>query len=118
MKENLKSKETWKRGLFMLLFAVIYGIAEVLLVAVALFQFLSRLFTGEVNRRLLNFGQSLATYIYQIALFVTFRSDDRPYPFDAWPKGAPAGPPKPRRRRTKTASGAPEAAPEGGEEGA
>jgi hypothetical protein len=43
------------------------------------------LFTGATNARLREFGQSLAVFIYQIVLFVTFNSDERPFPFGPWP---------------------------------
>ncbi len=89
VKQNLKEKQTWLRGLYMLLFAVFYSIAEVVIVVVILFQFLLKLFTGKTNQRLLTLGQSLSTYLYQVMLFQTFNSSDYPYPFSAWPKGAP-----------------------------
>ena len=89
IKENLKQQSTWIRGLFMLLFSIFYVLAEILLVIVVVFQFLLKLLTGEVNGRLLKLGQSLATYIYQIIQFVTFNSDNRPFPYGPWPKGQP-----------------------------
>ena len=73
----------------MLLFAIFYSIAEVVLFAVVVFQFLLKLFTGETNARLRKLAQSLATYIYQIIQFLGFNSDYQPYPFGAWPKGEP-----------------------------
>lgn len=78
------------RGLYILLFTFFYGIAEVVLFAVVVFQFLLTLFTGKTNERLLKLGQSLGTYIYQIVLYITFNSEHQPYPFGAWPKG-PSG---------------------------
>lgn len=87
--ENLKQQSTWIRGLYMLLFAIFYSLAEFVLIAVVVFQFLLKLFTGETNPRLLKLGQSLATYIYQIIEFLTFNSDYQPYPFGAWPKKQP-----------------------------
>ena len=90
VKKNLKQQSTWIRGLYMLLFALLYGIAEVVLFAVVVFQFLLKLLTGEHNPRLLKLGQSLATYIYQIIQFLTFNSEYQPYPFGAWPKGEPS----------------------------
>ena len=89
VKENLKSQSTWMRGLYMLLFIVFSTIAEIVLAAVIIFQFLLKLFTGEVNDRLLKLGQSLSTYLYQIFLFMCFNSEYHPYPFGAWPKGEP-----------------------------
>lgn len=88
--ENLKQQSTWMRGLYMLLFAVLYSLAEFVLIAVVVLQFLLKLFTGETNPRLLKLGQSLASYIYQIIEFLTFNSDYQPYPFGAWPKKQPA----------------------------
>ncbi len=89
IKANLKQQTIWLRGLYMLMFALFYSVAEFVLIAVAVFQFLFILFTGKNNPRLLRLGQSLATYIYQILQFLTFNSDYQPYPFDEWPKGKP-----------------------------
>jgi hypothetical protein len=89
LKAHLKERSTWLRGLYMLLFAIFYTIAEVVITAVVVFQFLLALFTGNANERLLKLGQSLGTYVYQILQFLTFNSDYHPYPFGAWPKGAP-----------------------------
>lgn len=88
--ENLKETSTWQRGLYMLIFAVLYSVAEVVLVAIVVIQFLLKLITGETNPRLLKLGQGIATYIYQIAQYVTFNSDYLVYPFGAWPKGEPS----------------------------
>ena len=88
-KANLKERGTWLRGLYMLLFAIFYTVAEVVVTAVVIFQFLLALFTGRSNERLLKLGQSLSTYVYQILQFLTFNSDYHPYPFGAWPKGTP-----------------------------
>ena len=90
IKENLKQQSTWKRGLYMLLFALFYSIAEFVLFAVVVFQFLLVLFTGENNTRLMKLGQSIATYIFQVIQYLTFNSDYQAYPFGAWPKGEPA----------------------------
>ena len=94
IKDNIKSQATWIRGLYMLLYGIFYSIAEVVLVAVIVFQFLLKLFTAETNARLLKLGQSLSTYIYQVLQYLTFNSDYQPYPFGAWPKGEP----KPRKK--------------------
>ncbi len=89
VKENIKSQSTWKRGLYMLLYAVFYTIAEIVLAAVVIFQFLLKLFTGETNERLCKLGQSISTYAYQILVFLSFNSEYHPYPFGAWPTGEP-----------------------------
>lgn len=89
VKENLKSQSTWKRGLYILLYAIFYTLAEIVLFAVIIFQFLLKLFTGETNERLRKLGQGLSTYIYQILQYMNFNSEYQPYPFGAWPKGEP-----------------------------
>ena len=89
VKENLKSQSTWMRGLHILIFAVCYTIAEIVLFAIIVFQFLLKLFTAETNERLRKLGQGLSTYIYQILQYMNFNSDYQPYPFGAWPKGEP-----------------------------
>ncbi|MGB5398452.1 MAG: DUF4389 domain-containing protein [Gammaproteobacteria bacterium] len=87
IKENLKPQTIWLRGLYMLLFALCYSVAELVLFAIVVLQFLLKLFSGNTNQRLLTLGQSIATYIYQIIQFLTFNSEYQPYPFAAWPKG-------------------------------
>ena len=96
LKENVREGKTWRRALYMLLFAIIYGVAEIVITFVVLLQFLTTLFTGTTNERLLKLGQSLSTYVYQIMLFLTFNSETHPYPYGAWPKGAP---PADRKRK-------------------
>ncbi len=88
LKDNIKQQSTWIRGLYMLLFSIFYTIAEVLLVAIVVFQFALKLVTGDSNEPLRRLGQSIGTYIYQIIQFLTFNNDFHPYPFGTWPKGA------------------------------
>ncbi|MDH5391722.1 MAG: DUF4389 domain-containing protein [Gammaproteobacteria bacterium] len=87
LKQNLKSHDTWSRILYMLLFVILYSLAEVVLTAVVVFQLILILLTGHKNERLLKLGQSLSTYIYQVLCYLTFNSNHQPYPFGGWPKG-------------------------------
>lgn len=86
---HIRNRATWLRGLYILLFVIIYSITKIVIGAVVIFQFLSVLFTGACNNRLLKFGQSLSTYVYQIIQFLTYNAEDRPYPFGTWPNGPP-----------------------------
>jgi len=86
LKANLSKKSTWTRGLYMLLFAVFYSVAEVVIGAVVIFQFLFALFTGKTNARLVILGRSLSIYVYEVLLYLTFNSEDKPYPFGDWPQ--------------------------------
>ena len=85
LKTNMAKRQTWLRGLYMLLFFVLYHVVEVVLGAVVLLQFLFTLVTGETNARLLQFGQSLSRYVYQILHFLTFNREEMPFPFNDWP---------------------------------
>jgi hypothetical protein len=80
--------EVWKRGLFMLLLAIFFGIGHAVLNAVAVVQFLWLLFTGAPNRLLLGFGRSLSSWLADAARFMTCASDDKPFPWRPWPNGA------------------------------
>jgi uncharacterized membrane protein YeiB len=88
LKENVSNTNTWGRALFMILFGIIYSVAEVVLVAVIVIQFLFVLFTSEKNERLLGFGKELSTFIYQVFLYQTFNTEEKPFPFADWPKEA------------------------------
>lgn len=83
--ENVKNPDVWTRGLFVVLFGIIYYLLFFLVVLIAVFQFLMRLFTTRFNDELLAFSDSLAEYVSQILRYITFKSDDRPYPFSPWP---------------------------------
>lgn len=85
IKASLTASESWIRGLNMLLFAVIYSVAEVVLSAVVVLQFIFLLLTRGPNERLLEFGDDLSVFIYQIIQYLTFNSDEKPFPFAPWP---------------------------------
>jgi hypothetical protein len=87
LKENVQNSSVWKRLLFMLLFGFLYSIAEVVLIAVIVFQFLTVLLTGNKNDRLLDLGGQISVYIYQALRYLTYNSEQRPYPFSDWPTG-------------------------------
>jgi len=88
MEDNLKSRATWTRLLFMVICSVLVGLASLVGSFIVIFGFLWLLFTGEVNRELRQVGQSLAAYIYEIIRFLTFNTEDKPFPLgNKWPSG-------------------------------
>jgi hypothetical protein len=88
-KATLTNLDTWKRGLFMVVFSMISGVAKLLVTIVAIFQFITLLFKGRVNESVIPFGQNLSTYLYQTTLFLTFKTDEMPFPFLDFPNGTP-----------------------------
>lgn len=95
LKENLTARQTWLRGVFIVLFAFLLAVARVVMWAVVVLQFLFTLFAAKSNDNLLALGASLARYIYQCFLFVSFNTEQKPFPFADWPSAeeAPTTPP-------------------------
>ncbi len=86
IKENAKNIDVWTRGLFIVIYAVIFYFLFALIWLVVIFQFLMKLITSELNEQLFNFCDSLTEYVSQILLYITFKSEERPFPFSPWPK--------------------------------
>lgn len=82
--DNLKKLSTWKRIFFMLIFAVIVGLVRMLIWAVVVLQVASTLLTGSPNQNILRFGRNLSAYVYHILVFLTFNTDQLPFPFSDW----------------------------------
>jgi len=90
MEENLKSRSTWLRLVFMVIFYFLISVAAMVTTAVVVLGFFWLLFTGDANQQLKRLGQSLASYLSEIIRYLTFNSDQKPFPFDAgWPSGDP-----------------------------
>lgn len=88
--DHLQSRSTWLRLFFMLVVVLLYAVSRVVVTAVVVLQFFWMLFTGATNKQLERFGQSLATYTYQIIRYLTYNTEERPFPFDAdWPSTPP-----------------------------
>jgi len=86
IEENLRSKAIWLRLLFMIIFCFVISIASIVGTAVIVLGFFWVLFTGETNRQLAQTGQSLASYFYEIVRYLTFNTDEKPFPFGRdWP---------------------------------
>lgn len=84
--QNVKSEKQWLRGLFMLLFFVVYEVTEMLVIFVAIIQFLFSIFTGKSNTNLRSFGDSLSQYAQQMVTYLSYNSEEKPFPFADWPK--------------------------------
>ena len=78
----------WLRLLLVVLFWLIYQISEVVFGAVAVFQIITMLLTGDRNERLNEFSGRLTLYMYKVLQYICLRSDEQP-----WPLGEPLGEP-------------------------
>ncbi len=85
LKSNLTSSKHWFRLVFMLLFAAILQLASIVMWVLVIAQFFFSLITGEDNQHLRRFGYSLSTYIYDVLKFLSYSSEEKPFPFADWP---------------------------------
>lgn len=77
----------WTRIAYMILFVIINYPVRLVINVIALGQFVFVLVSGETNKQLLEFGQSLSRYSYDIMRFISYNSDEKPFPFASWPEG-------------------------------
>ena len=78
-------RNIWIRGLFMLLFVLAYHVTGTVMFIVTFIQFVMMLLSDTPNPRLVTFGRSLGRYFQQIADFLTFATEEMPFPFNEWP---------------------------------
>jgi len=90
LKENISRRSTWMRLLYMILFAVIFGVTEFVVAVVVVIQFGFVLLSGKPNEDLRGFGDSLSRYVYDMLRFLTFNSEELVYPFTEWSYGGAA----------------------------
>jgi hypothetical protein len=86
LKENVRQQDSWLRLLFIIIYAVVLWATSIVLGLVVIFQFLSVLLTRKPQGNLLEFGGSLSEFVRQIVAYLTFNSEDKPFPFGDWPK--------------------------------
>lgn len=104
VKENVRNVDTWMRGLFIIIFAVIFYFLVGIIWLLVIFQFLTKVITGNLNQHLDNFSVGLTEYTLQILNYVTFRSNDRPFPFSPLPGSSSAPSANTDAGKTKTES--------------
>ena len=89
VKKNVKSTATWTRLIYLILYAIIYRVAAIVLFAITVIQFIKALLTGSPFEELQSFGGSLAEYNRQIVAFLSYQSDEKPFPVGPWPPQTP-----------------------------
>lgn len=117
LKQNIGVRGTWVRLFYMLLFGVIFWVCELLIGLVAVFQFLHVLFTTRTNEAVLRFGRGLAVFVSDIVRFLSYNTEDMPFPFADWPQDGGKGSSASRRGGKSRKTGT-KAAPTGDSEDA
>lgn len=85
LKKNVKDKDTWLRFVYLVVFGFAFYLSIILTFATSIFQFLAKLFGGHSFVGLAEFGANLATYQAQVTRYLTFSSDEKPFPFAPFP---------------------------------
>ena len=85
LKSNLTSSKHWLRLFFMVIFAAILQLASMAMWILVVVQFLCSLITGQDNPNLRQFGHGLSIYIFDTLKFLTYASEEKPFPFADWP---------------------------------
>ena len=78
-------RSPWLRALLMILMAMAFHLATMLLGLLAIAQFVLVLVSEASNARLCALGRGLGQYLRQIAEFESFATEDAPFPFSDWP---------------------------------
>ncbi len=71
--------------LYLILFYLIYRITDLVLLVVMLIQVGLSIFSGEPSDSIKLFGKSLGAYLKQISEFLSYASEEKPFPFSDWP---------------------------------
>ena len=85
IKQNVKDKDTWLRFVYLVVFGFAFYLSIILTFATSFFQFLAKLFGGNSFAGLSEFGLNLGTYQAQVTHYLTFASDEKPFPFAQFP---------------------------------
>ncbi|PDH32234.1 MAG: glucose-1-phosphate thymidylyltransferase [Candidatus Thioglobus sp. MED-G23] len=84
--KRFRSGQAWGRlALMLIYFLAVFEIALLLVGLMMLFQFFYRLIQGQDAERLRSFTQDLNSFIYAALQYVTFNTDEKPFPFCDWP---------------------------------
>ncbi len=86
MSSQYEGNAGWQRVLFTAIFWVVFYISQFVLAAIVVAQCVFTLVGGSPNDQLLRFGDSMSRYVHEILRYVTFNSDQRPFPFSDFPK--------------------------------
>ncbi|MES2334133.1 MAG: DUF4389 domain-containing protein [Pseudomonadota bacterium] len=74
----------WMRGLMMLIFAILIGLAQTVLGALTIVQFVLMVFdNGKPNAQIASFGKTLGGWLAKAAAFQTAQTEAKPWPFEA-----------------------------------
>jgi len=81
---RVKDGAQWIRLCYMVLFGIFFYVCfGVLIWVLVAFQFLYRMITGEPNPQLVEFGAKASGFAEHCLRFLTYQTEDKPWPFSA-----------------------------------
>lgn len=86
--EEIETNEREKgvaRVLYTVFYLIIGRFISMVLFVIAITQFIYTWVTGEPNGKILHFSQGLAEYAKQMVAYVSFNTDEKPWPVGDWP---------------------------------
>ena len=86
--ENIKEPSIWVNFFLKVIYLIFLNFIIPFLGFVTLLQLLFSLGSKKPNNNLISFSKKLSIYVYQIINFITYSSDERPWPFNAFPDKA------------------------------
>lgn len=86
MSQKYEGKVAWIRVLFVALFWVVFYLTQFVFLFVVIAQCAFTIITSKPNQQLLKFGDALTQYVSEILRYVSFNTDQRPFPFADFPK--------------------------------
>jgi len=86
--ENIKEPSIWVNFFLKVFYLIFLNFIIPFLGFVTLLQLLFSLGSKKPNDNLISFSKKISIYVYQIINFITYSSDERPWPFNAFPDKA------------------------------
>lgn len=84
--EQKGKKSQWMRLAYMLLYVVIGYFISAIVFCIAIVQFVYKLINKEPNQKLLAFSHNFATYAKEIIEYLSYNSEEKPWPIGDYPQ--------------------------------
>ena len=88
LSENIKEPSIWVNFFLKVIYLIFLNFIIPFLGFITLLQLLFSLGSKKPNDNLISFSKKISIYVYQIINFITYSSDERPWPFNAFPDKA------------------------------
>jgi uncharacterized membrane protein len=82
---NVEAETIPFRVMWSLVFLIIWSLAETIVFLIFAIQIISSVFSTGPNESLRDLGKQIGVYMAQIVSYLTFSSNEKPFPFSNWP---------------------------------